>query len=207
MDETVPFGSHRYLAVLAVLVFARGMDFLSTWIATPNLALEGNPIAKKLGWTGGLLLNAVLVFFLAFWPPSALVVATASLLVAARNFQFAWLMRSMGEASYRKWYVERIRGTRLRLFLFCLAGNSLLTASIGLGLIYFSPPWSILPISIGMGIVTYSVAVTFYTLLGVWNVRRAIRREDRLLTAMPGRHMPAGSLVVEVCTRAAEPVE
>jgi len=207
MDETVSFGSHRYLAVLAVLVFARGMDFLSTWIATPNLALEGNPIAKKLGWGWGLLLNAVIVFFLAFWPPSAIVVATASVLVAARNFQFAWLMRSMGEAQYRKWYVERIRCSRLRLFLFCLAGNTLLTAGIGLGLIYFSPPWSILPISIGMGIVTYSVAVGFYTLLGVWNVRRAIRREDRLLTAMSGRHLPAEALVVEVCTRSAEPVE
>ena len=96
---------------------------------------------------------------------------------------------------------------RLRLFLFCLAGNSLLTASIGLGLIYFSPPWSLLPISIGMGIVTYSVAVTFDTLLGVWNVRRAIRREDLILTAMPGRRIPADALVVEVCARAAEPVE
>ena len=32
---------------------ARGMDFLSTWVATPNLVLEGNPIAKKLGWKMG----------------------------------------------------------------------------------------------------------------------------------------------------------
>ena len=205
MAETVPFGSHLYLAVLAVLVFARGMDFLSTWIATPNLALEGNPIAKKLGWTWGLVVNAVIVFLLAFWPPSAIVVATASLLVAARNFQFAWLMRTLGETQYRKWYVDRIRGTRLRLFLFCLAGNALLTASIGLALVYFSPPWSILPISIGMGIVTYSVAVTFYTLLGVWNIRRAIRREDRLRTAMLGRHFPATPMVVEVCSRSVEP--
>ena len=29
------------------------MDFLSTWVATPNLVLEGNPIAKKLGWRWG----------------------------------------------------------------------------------------------------------------------------------------------------------
>src|SRR5277367_3400300 len=98
MDDTVPFGSHWYLTMLALLVFSRGMDFLSTWIATPNLALEGNPIAKKLGWKWGVLLNVVLVFVLSLWPLSAIVVATASVMVAARNFQSAWLMRSLGES-------------------------------------------------------------------------------------------------------------
>ena len=83
--------------MLALLVFARGMDFLSTWIATPNLVLEGNPIAKKLGWRWGLLLNVVLVLALALWPLSAIVISTTSVLVAARNFQSAWLMRSLGE--------------------------------------------------------------------------------------------------------------
>ena len=46
MDDPVSFGSRGYLLMLGLLVFGRGMDFLSTWIATPNLALEGNPIAK-----------------------------------------------------------------------------------------------------------------------------------------------------------------
>src|SRR6202142_1535209 len=97
MDTMAAFASRDYCLLLLLLVFARGMDFLSTWIATPNLALEGNPIAKKLGWKWGLLLNLVLVVVLALWPLSAIVVATASVLVAARNFQSAWLMRSLGE--------------------------------------------------------------------------------------------------------------
>ena len=80
MEDTVPFGSRWYLTMLALLVFSRGMDFLSTWIATPNLALEGNPIAKKLGWKWGVLLNVVLVFVLSLWPLSAIVVATASVM-------------------------------------------------------------------------------------------------------------------------------
>jgi hypothetical protein len=57
MDSFVPFGSFEYFMFLALLGFGRGMDFLSTWIATPNLVLEGNPLAKKLGWRGGLWLN------------------------------------------------------------------------------------------------------------------------------------------------------
>lgn len=183
MGDTVPFGSRWYFLMLALLAFARGMDFLSTWIATPNLVLEGNPLAKKLGWGWGLLLNAVMIFVLALWPLSAIVVATASVLVAARNFQSAWLMRSLGEEIYRHWHVERVRETRVTLYLFCLAGNTVLTAAVGAALIYFSRTetgqWELVPFAIGMGMVAYAVAVAFYTLLAVWRIHRAARRQAR----------------------------
>jgi len=179
MDATAPFASRDYFLLLLLLVFARGMDFLSTWIATPNLALEGNPIAKKLGWKWGLLLNLLLVVVLARWPLSALVIATASVLVAARNFQSAWLMRSLGEDLYRDWYLERIRETPITLYLFCLAGNTLLTAGVGAALIYASHLRLLLPFAIGMGMVAYAIAVALYTLLAVWRLRRAARNVER----------------------------
>jgi hypothetical protein len=172
MDEMVPFGCRRYLLMLALLAFARGVDFLSTWIATPNLVLEGNPLAKKLGWKWGLALNVVLCTALAAWPLSAIVVATASVLVAARNFQSAWLMHSLGEEIYRQWHVERVRETRVTLYVFCLAGNTLLTAGIGAVLIYFSNE-RLVPFAIGMGMVAYAIAVAFYTLLAIWRIHRA----------------------------------
>ena len=52
-DDLLPFASRGYCLMLALLLFARGMDFLSTWVATPNLVLEGNPLAKKMGWKLG----------------------------------------------------------------------------------------------------------------------------------------------------------
>jgi hypothetical protein len=177
MDVTFPFASREYCLLLLLLVFARGMDFLSTWIATPNLVLEGNPLAKKLGWQWGLLLNLVLVGVLAMWPLSAIVVATASVLVAARNFQSAWLMHSLGEEHYRQWHVERIQETRITLYLFCLAGNTLLTAGVGAALIYFSH-LRLVPFAIGMGMVAYAVAVAFYTLLAIWRIRRAAKKSE-----------------------------
>jgi len=187
MDDTVPFGSRAYLLMLVLLVFSRGMDFLSTWVATPNLVLEGNPIAKKLGWKWGLVVNVVLVTALAMWPLSAIVVATASVLVAARNFQSAWLMHSMGEHAYRDWCVARIRETRPTLYLSCLAGNTLLIAGVGVAVILFSRSetgeWLLVPLGIGMGIVAYAVAVAFYTLLAVWRLRRTHEFEERRLAA------------------------
>src|ERR1051325_10169256 len=138
IDELAPFLSRTYLLLLALLLVSRGMDVLSTWVATPNLVLEGNPIAKKLGWRWGLPLNIGFALALAFWPLPAIVISTTSVLVAARNFQSAWLMRSLGEQVYRDWHVERIQETRITLYLFCLAGNTLLTAGVGAAVIYFS---------------------------------------------------------------------
>jgi len=175
MEDTVPFASPMYLLTVAVLAFARAMDFLSTWIATPNLVLEGNPLARKLGWRWGMLLNVGLVIGLSLWPLSAIVVATASVLVAARNFQSAWLMRTLGEAHYRDWYIDRIMETPLGLYLFCLAGNTLLTAGVGGTLMFFGSN-RLVPVAIGMGMITYAVAVVFYSLLSVWRLRRASRR-------------------------------
>jgi len=130
MDDSIPFAGREYFIFVAVLAFSRGMDFLSTWVAAPHLVLEGNPIAKWLGWKWGAVVNFILVGTLALWPLSAIIVSTASVLVAARNFQSAWLMRSMGEEAYRDWYVQRMTGTPITLYLVCLAGNTLLVAAV-----------------------------------------------------------------------------
>ena len=112
------FGSREYCLLFLLLVVARGADFLSTWVATPNMVLEGNPIAKKLGWKWGIPVNAALCVVFAFWLLPAIVISTTSVLVAARNFQTAWVMRSYGEHLYREWHVERMQETSVTLYLF-----------------------------------------------------------------------------------------
>jgi hypothetical protein len=59
--------------------------------------------------------------------------------------------------------------------LFCLAGNTLLTAGVGAALMYFGG-LRLVPVAIGMGIIAYAVAVAFYTLLSVWRMRRSSRK-------------------------------
>ena len=178
MEDFVPFGSRIYGTLFGILLFARGMDFLSTWVATPHMVLEGNPIAKKLGWRWGIPINFALCFGLAFWPLPAIVISTTSVLVAARNFQSAWLMRTMGEERYRDWYIERIQDTPIMLYLLCLAGNTVLSAAVGGAVIYFCRE-ALVPLGIGLGLVAYSGTVAFYTLLAIWRMRRATLREER----------------------------
>ena len=170
MDDFIPFGTEEYFILLALLLFSRGMDFLSTWIATPHLVLEENPIAKWLGWKWGALLNVALCICFARSPLPAVIIATTSLLVAARNFQGAWLMRTMGEQAYRCWMSERLAEARIGLFLFCLFAQGLLTAGIGVALVWFGDA-QLIPTGVGVGMIGYAAAVLIYSLISVWRGR------------------------------------
>jgi hypothetical protein len=181
MDDFVPVGSRIYGEVFLLLLVARGMDFLSTWIATPNMVLEGNPLAKKLGWRWGIPINLAMCFGFACWPLPAIVISTTSVLVAARNFQSAWLMRSLGEQHYREWHVERVQETNISLYLFCLFGQTVLTAGVGAGVILATnvhQQEQPVALAIGLGIIAYAIAVALFTLLGIIRLRRADKREE-----------------------------
>jgi hypothetical protein len=171
-DQILPFASTPYFVFLAVVLFSRGMDFLSTWVATPNLMLEGNPVAKWMGWRGGLLFNLAFSIGIAVWPLPAIMVSAMSLLVAARNFQSAWMMRSMGEGAYAMFIHQRLIESHPALFMLCITGQSLLTALVGVALMFVTDPRSI-PFAIGSGIVGYAFAVFFFSALSIWRIRRA----------------------------------
>ncbi len=165
MDVFVPYGSTDYLILLSVLLLARGADFLSTWVGTPSLALEGNPLVRKMGWKGSSLFNLVVCFAIASWPFVAVVVTTTSLLVASRNFQSAWLMRSMGEHGYMD-LVGRLLAMRgPRVFLLCALGQAIPMGLIGLGMFLFCQ--QLIPVAIGMGVLAYSFVVLFFSVLAV----------------------------------------
>ncbi len=178
MDDVVPFGSQEYFLFLSVLLFARGMDFLSTWIATPNLLLEANPLARRLRWRWGLPVNLLLCVGFAKMPLTAIIIATTSVLVAARNFQLAWAMHSQGEENYRSWFLERLDETPPGLFLFCLLAQTGLTAAVGAALLYFSNWRELVPLGIGMGIIGYAAAVTIFTMIALWRHRRLTRERE-----------------------------
>jgi hypothetical protein len=166
MGPFAAFGGHEYFALLSLLVLSRGADLLSTWIATPSLAMEGNPLARRLGWRWGGAVNLAVCAGLALWPLVAIMIATVSLLIAARHFQMAWLMRSLGEEAYRKWYRDRLLQASRPLYLGCLAGQTLSLGAIG-GALLCSRDGPLIPVAIGMGIIGYALTAAFYALLAV----------------------------------------
>ena len=172
-DQFVAFGSREYYILLACVTFSRAMDFFSTWVATPNLLLEANPIARKMGWKVGIVFNTLLCLLFPLWPLPAIVITTTSVLVAARNFQSAWLMRSMGEINYRVFMTERLTQAPRSLFFSCIVAQTCLYALLGAFLMYFADR-GLVPFAVGMGMITYAIAVAVYTTISVWRV--AFRR-------------------------------
>jgi hypothetical protein len=171
MDDLIPFGSREYWVMLALLLFGRAMDFFSTWVATPHLVLEGNPIARRLGWKWGLPLNLVLCAGFATSPVIAVILTTTSVLVAARNFQNAWLMRAMGEHEYRFFISDQLYRSGRGTMLLCTYAQALLTAAVGAALVAFGGD-DLVPVGIGLGIIGYGLAVAFFTTLSVWRIGR-----------------------------------
>ena len=94
-------------------------------------------------------------------------------MVAARNFQVAWVMRAMGEDNYRLWFSERVDETPPSLLLLCLFGQTFLTAAVGGALLCFGGWNNEVVVGVGLGIVGYALAVILYTLLGLWRRRAA----------------------------------
>jgi hypothetical protein len=181
MDESVPFGGGAYWLAFSLLCFGRGMDFFSTWVATPNLKLEANPLARKLGWKWGGVVNLILCLVAARWPVPAIVIVTTSLLVAARNFRSAWWIRSVGEDRYRVWVAESLSKSSLSLYVLCSLGETILTGLLGVAIFYFGEASDALA-AIAIGIIAYALAVGFYTLLSVWKFKREQMRELDLVS-------------------------
>ncbi len=171
IDDWVRFGSRPWWILLAVVVLGRAADLFSTWVASPNLVNEGNPVARRLGWRRGILLQSVLAPFCALWPALAISLATMSVLVAARNFQHAWLMRSMGEGHYRVWFFERVMDAPPRLVRGCYLAEAGLAGMVGAVLVWASG-MQLIPASIGAGICGYATAVAVFTTLSFWRLGR-----------------------------------
>lgn len=102
MHEFVQRNVESVLCVL--LLVARIADVGSTWLVTPRLLLETNPIARRLGWPFALAtLLACLVPYLE--PAIAMAMLPPFLLVSAANVERAWAVRAVGEAEH----FERLR--------------------------------------------------------------------------------------------------
>lgn len=167
-------GGGLWWRFLGLVLAGRMADLGSTWVATPGLVMEGNPIAKRLGWRWGLAVNLLLAPVAASWPLLAVALSSTSAMVAARNLQSAWLIRSMGETEYQAWVSHRIAAIPQWWALGCHWGESALVGAIGVALMACSGG-RLGPFGIGLGLATHAVAVAIYSSLSLWPANRSTR--------------------------------
>ncbi len=168
VDEWASPGSLIWWCDCIAIAVGRGADMASTWIATPRLELEGNPIARWLGWRRGVWLNILLLPVVACWPMLAVSLSTTSCLVASRNLQQAWLMRSMGESRYRCWMAGRMMDSRRVVVLACYLGEAMLVGGVG-GVLMLVGPMNVVSFGIGLGLAAYGFVIATFT---SWSILR-----------------------------------
>jgi hypothetical protein len=82
-----------------MLLLSRVGDLVTTWLITPRLLLEANPIVRKFRWRLGIL--TLLACLLPYWNTAYAWAALVMFLMGcASNARSIWLVRAFGEQAY-----------------------------------------------------------------------------------------------------------
>lgn len=156
------FFSNIEMILCFLLLIARIGDLLSTWLMTPSLELETNPIVRRLGWK--FALPTILVCFLPFASPSASVmVLVPCLLVCASNFGKLWTIRTLGEKDFHEMILDLARRGNRPLAYLGMAVSSSFVIAVGLLLgVFYPDPASDWGFWVAAGIVLYGGIVWLY---------------------------------------------
>jgi hypothetical protein len=145
-----------------LLLLARLGDVGSTYLLSPTLKLEANPIVRRFRWpfaSVGILAAAIPYYSL----PAGVAFLVLSLLVCASNCSRVWFVRTIGESAYHRLVIDTARRAPLRLgIVFCLL-SPLCMATIGGVIFLFYPSlqrdWASW---IGYGFVLYACATGLF---------------------------------------------
>ena len=161
--------------LFALLLIARLGDIGSTFLISPELKLEANPIARRLGWR--FIVPSLLICIVPYLStPVAVGILAPSLFISASNIGKLWMVRAMGEEGYLDHLTRIAAGTRLRQALFPLWAMALFTMLAGATLIFLSAsPPNQLAAWFGFGIVLYGIVQMLY---GTLAFRRIFKRAE-----------------------------
>jgi hypothetical protein len=160
--------------LFVILLISRLGDVLSTYLATPNLALEANVIVRKLRWK--FAIATIAISFVAYYDTSlAVALIVPSILVSSANFGKVWMIRTMGEYEYKKLILNLARKSNLRNYILYVFLSSLFMASLGLLLLLFYPnsneDWGFW---FAMGIVGYAFVMMVHFSISGWKMFKEV---------------------------------
>jgi hypothetical protein len=162
----------------ALLLISRLGDIGTTYLITPTLRLEANPVVRKLGWPYAIV--TLLICLLPYYNEAlAVMILVPFLLVSAGNAGRIWFARTIGEEEYQAILIRAARRSRpiQAILPICLSTSFMVLT--GLVVLFFYPDatsdWGFY---LGAGIVMYGVIVGLFGML-------AMRRLFRLAAAAP----------------------
>jgi hypothetical protein len=156
----------------ALLLIARVGDIGTTYLVTPNLELEANPLVRKLGWPFALVTLGAC--FLPYVSMEAAVTALITFLfVSASNAGKIWMVRTIGEKAYAALLIDVARRSKLSHALAGVAACAFFIALAGGTILLFYPsPADDWGFWLGSGVLLYAAAIWFYGSLAMMRLFR-----------------------------------
>jgi hypothetical protein len=167
------FATPAQATLFVLILISRVGDVGSTFVATPTLKMEANPLMRIGGWR--LAIASLLLCLIPFYDARlGMTVLVLSLLVTASNLSKGWLMRALGEEGYGAVTAAAVQRSSLMTALaFVLVGAASVGVA-GLVMVYVSGgsgTWSYWAAS---GVVLYAVATAFYGSLAAIGLFRRV---------------------------------
>jgi len=168
---------HAHLKhVLCILILvSRIGDIGTTFLVTPTLALEANPVMRRLGWRFALLTLALgAAPYLSV--NVAVMILVPSLMVSAANAGKIWVARTMGERQFSAMMLGLAARSRLRYALapVFLSAFSIFLFGAFVVLLYPDPAGG-LAFWVGAGVITYGLALALHGSLAFIRLFKAAR--------------------------------
>jgi hypothetical protein len=165
-----------HIVAFATLISRLG-DIGTTFLVSPTLKLEANPIARRLGWKYTFA-TAGLAFVPYYSIHGGIAVCTASFLAAAFNASEAMLARFMGEEKYAALNREAIQKMPVLLGLSLLCLPAFFLVILGLLMLVLFPHsnngWGF---DIAMGIMLFAAGLLILYPIRFFSERRLLNTE------------------------------
>lgn len=170
---------HFATSLCVALLIARLGDVFSTYLVTPTLKLEGNPLVRKFRWPFALL--TIPVCLIPYYNTAlAIPILVVSLMVSASNCSKIWLHRALGESqAYELFKSCALRAPVFSSLLFILSPCFFIAMLGGLVLFFYPDPASDWGYFIAIGILCYAIAMAFYGPLFFFRLRKAAKNDAR----------------------------
>jgi len=161
------------LSLAALILVGRVGDILSTWIVTPTLVLEANPLARRLGWKFALatLLTALIPFY---HTGIGLVCVVVSFLVTWNNLSRAWIVRAIGEHEYLAILRAAAQRSPRWIAHACIWGSAAAMGLMGAILYFFASGLESWAGWFALGMLTFAVAFGVHGSYGIQRVYQGI---------------------------------
>jgi hypothetical protein len=163
-----------HVLAFATLISRLG-DIGTTYLVSPTLRVEANPIARRFGWK--YIFATALIALIPYRSiHGGVVVLTASFLIAALNASEAMLARFMGERDYAALNREAIRKTSVLLGLSLLCLPAIFLMLLGLIMLLLLPEtsnrWGF---DMAMGTMVAAAAILIFYPIRFFSERRLLK--------------------------------